>query len=97
MLQALKEALNKNPMYDKEDVGEIAEVDINNMGRNELAKLHQPKRAFQNLVLATFLEKKQKHPSPVGALGSAMDASALAASYKVLHYTSRYHNITQTK
>ena len=41
MSQALKEALNGNPMYNKEDVGDIADVDITKMGLKELAKLHQ--------------------------------------------------------
>ena len=71
-------------MYDEEDVGDVADVDITNMGPNELAKLHKQKRAFRDSVIDLFLAMKQSYPSPAKAFGSAIDASELTASCNVL-------------
>ena len=84
MLQALKSALDDNPIYNKEDVGNVVEVDITKIGPNELTKLHKGKRAFRDLVITLFLEMKQSYPSPVEAFSSAIDASELTASFYVL-------------
>ena len=61
-----------------------SEVDIANMGPNKFAKFHRSKRAFRDSVLATFLWKKQKHPSSVSALGSAIDVTKLTISRNIL-------------
>ena len=71
-------------MYNKEDVGDIADVDIKKMGPKKLAKLHQTKRSFRDSVVATFLEEKQKYPSYFDAFGSAIDSSELTAPCNVL-------------
>ena len=62
MAQGIKSVLHSSPMYDIDDVGNIAENTIV-PGPNVLAKLHQAKRAVRDLYIAIFMEKKKSHPS----------------------------------
>ena len=72
MSQGIKSALKDNPMYDKEDIGDIAE-NKKDIGPLELAKMHKSKRKVRDALIDMYLDKKQPYSSPASAFGSIIE------------------------